>query len=270
MRVIKQIKIGTDPELFLKKDGEIISAEGLIGGTKELPLKISKQGHAIQEDNVMIEFNIPACTNSESFVKEINFVKEYLEQLAKIYDCTLDYSASAILNKKYLDTPQAKRFGCDPDLNVYLKSINESPNSNTNMRTCGGHIHIGYKNPSLETSESIIYAMDIMLGLESLILDKDTERRKMYGNAGCFRFKDYGVEYRTLSNFWITSDELIKWAFDNTLKAIELVNSGLIPELITEFGNEIKNAIDNNNKNEGQTLLKKIKEKIKEKKCVEL
>ena len=111
--------------------------------------------------------------------------------------------------------------------------------------------------------------MDIMLGLESLTLDKDVDRRKMYGNAGCFRAKDYGVEYRTLSNFWISNDDLIKWAFDKTIEAVELVNSGIVNEIIKEFGEEIKDAIDNNKREKGEALIKKIKEKIKEKVCME-
>ncbi len=39
--------------------------------------------------------------------------------------------------------------------------------------------------------------------------DKDTERRGMYGKAGAFRPKPYGVEYRTLSNAWLSNDERI-------------------------------------------------------------
>lgn len=267
--MIKNFLIGADPELFLSRDNEIISAEGFIGGSKQAPKLISDKGHAIQEDNVMIEFNIPACNTADDFINEINFVKTYLEQLVQLYDCELNYSASAKLHDKYLDTPQAKMFGCEPDLNVYLKDINQAPESNTNLRTCGGHIHIGYDNPDFKTSELIVYAMDIMLGLESLTLDKDTERRKMYGNAGCFRAKDYGVEYRTLSNFWIQNDELIKWAFVKTVEAIELVNSGLVKEIITDYGEKIKHVIDTNNSKEGNKLIKLIKEKINKKICVE-
>lgn len=267
--MVKNFKIGADPELFLANGDEIISAEGIIGGTKNKPKFISENGHAIQEDNVMIEFNIPPCEEPQGFVTEINFVKDYLDQLVRLYDYNLNFSASAYLDEKFLKTPQALQFGCEPDLNVYLKEINEAPQAGGNLRTCGGHIHIGYDNPTQETSEMIVYAMDIMLGLESLSLDKDTERRKMYGNAGCFRFKDYGVEYRTLSNFWIQNDELINWTFNKTQEAIELVNSGLINELVKEFGKDIKNVIDNNNKEKGLKLLKQIKKKINNNVCVE-
>lgn len=263
MKDINNVLIGADPELFLAKNGVIISAEGLIGGTKQDPKAISKEGHYIQEDNIMIEFNIPPCNSSDDFILNINFVKDYLEQLARILDSELNYSASAYIDKKYLKTKQAKMFGCDPDFNVYLKDFNNPPSSKTNLRSCGGHIHIGYDNPSVEKSEQLIYAMDYCLGLDSLLLDPDNKRRKMYGNAGSFRFKDYGVEYRTLSNFWIQNEDLMKWTFNNSLKAVELVNSGNINYIIENFSDEIRNIIDKNLKENVKSLKEKIEKSLK-------
>jgi len=153
----------------------------------------------------------------------------------------------------------------DPDLNVYLKQQNESPSSNTTLRTCGGHIHIGYDNPSIETSEKIVYAMDMMLGLDSIILDSDVKRRSMYGKAGSFRFKPYGLEYRTLSNFWIKNDKSIEWTYDRTIKAIELVNKGLIDDLIEKYSSEVQFIIDNNNVEGSIELSSKINNEINNK-----
>jgi len=260
--MLKNIKIGSDPELFLEKNGEIISAEGLIGGTKLEPKKISEEGHAIQEDNVMVEFNIPACVDVKSFVTNMNFVKNHLEILSKLQGCSLNYSASAELDQRFLETPQAKQFGCEPDFNVYSKSINSAPSSDTRLRTCGGHIHIGYDNPSQEVSEKIIYAMDAVLGLESINLDKDDRRKEMYGKAGSFRFKNYGVEYRSLSNFWIVNDKLMKWAFNKTMEAIELVNTGVINYIINNYSDDIEECINLNNKEKAIVLIAKI-EKLK-------
>ena len=169
--MIKNLLIGADPELFLERDGEIISAEGLIGGTKREPKPISDEGHFIQEDNIMVEFNIPPCDSVESFVYNINFVKEYLDTLAQIQNSKLNFSASAELDPKYLQTPQAKMFGCEPDYNVHLKEVNEPPEATTNSRSCGAHLHYGYDNPTQEVSEKIVYAMDFKLGLESILLD---------------------------------------------------------------------------------------------------
>ena len=257
---VKNIKIGCDPELFLEKNGIIISAEGKIGGTKTDPNPISDKGHAIQEDNVMIEFNIPASSTKKEFRDNINFVKSHLETLAALQGCVLNYSASAELNPDFLQTDQALEFGCEPDYNVYQRLPNLPPDSSTNLRTCGGHIHIGYENPDQEISENLVKAMDITLGLKSILLDKDDRRKEMYGKAGAFRFKEYGIEYRTLSNFWIKNNELIDWAYNATLKAIELVNSGKMKKINKKFSKRIEDCINSNNKELAELLIEEIKE----------
>ena len=120
-----------------------------------------------------------------------------------------------------------------------------------------GHISIGWDNPTQEQQLDAVKAMDATVGLASLLLDPDTERKKLYGKAGCFRFREYGIEYRTLSNFWIKTDESLKWAWNTTMKAIDLVNSGKIEE-IKKHGDRIVEAINTNNKELAQELLNKI------------
>ena len=215
---ITKIKLGTDPELYIANDTEVVSAEGLIGGTKKAPKYITEEGHAIQEDNVMVEFNTPPCSSAEEFTKEINVVLTYLEATLGLQNLRLHYSASEVLDPKYLKTKQAQQFGCEPDFNAYLRCANTPPEPSSALRTAGGHIHVGYPNAGdVGQVEDIVRAMDLFLGLPSVIMDQDDRRKTMYGKAGAFRFKDYGLEYRTLSNFWIYTDELKKWAFNSCL-----------------------------------------------------
>lgn len=261
--IFKNVTLGADPEAFVQdnKSKEIISAEGLIGGSKDNPIKITDEGHAIQEDNVMVEFNIPPSDNEQDFMDNINYCKDYLNTMLGLHNQSLVILPSAELNNKFLNTEQAKMFGCEPDLNVYLRDYNEAPCSNTNLRTCGGHIHVGFTNAdslNFTYKENLVKAMDITLGLESLLLDTDDRRREMYGNAGSFRVKNYGIEYRTLSNFWIANNDLISWAYNNTMKAIELVNSGAINEIPKNIQTEIRNCIDSNDKDKVRRIQKKI------------
>lgn len=246
MKRINNFTVGADPELFLKQNGELVSAEGIIGGSKHKPKRIDDKGHFVQEDNVMVEFNIPPCNTKEEFVEEIGFMIDWLNAFVKVKGFELDFSASGVLDEKYLKTEQACEFGCEPDYNVYLKDINQAPEPSTNLRCCGGHIHIGYNKPDQETTEYIVYALDIMIGLDSILLDNDRLRRSMYGKAGSFRFKDYGLEYRTLSNFWIKDEKLISWVYERVEKAIDLVNSGLMPSILEKFENNIQNVINKN------------------------
>jgi len=53
------------------------------------------------------------------------------------------------------------------------------------------------------------------------------------------------LEYRTLSNFWLKSEELMEWAFNQTMLAIDFVNN---ENKIKEFSDSIRTAIDTNNK----------------------
>lgn len=255
---IKNITLGTDPELFLKKDNKIISAIGKIGGSKSEPQPISENGHFIQEDNVAIEYNIPACKTIEDWVFHHNFVKDYLEVLVSGMGCELAIQPSATLDESELDNDIARLAGCEPDFDVWNECINEPADlSITNTRVCGGHCSVGWDNPTQEQQLDMVKAMDATLGLESVLLDPDTIRKTLYGKAGCFRFREYGIEYRSLSNFWIKSDESLQWAWNTTMKAIDLVNSGKIEE-VKELGVYIVEAINTNNKELARELLNKI------------
>ena len=261
---IKNITLGTDPELFLQKDNKIISAIGKIGGSKSEPQPISDEGHFIQEDNVAIEYNIPACKTVEDWIYHHNFVKDYLEVLVSGMGCTLAIQPSAVLEESELDNDIARLAGCEPDFDVWNECINEPADlSATNMRSAGGHISVGWDNPTQEQQLDMVKAMDATVGLGSVLLDFDTERKKLYGKAGCFRFREYGIEYRSLSNFWIKFDESLKWAWNTTMKAIDLVNSGKIEE-VKKHGDRIVEAINTNNKELASELLNEFS-KIQEK-----
>ena len=218
---LSTVLIGTDPEAFIrdKNTGEIGSAIGLIPGSKDYPHKVSEEGHAIQTDNVMVEFCVPASNDSKKLYKDIQFCLETINaMLPENYETIVQ--ASAVLDKRFLKNKQAKTFGCDPDFNIYTLSPNIAPDSKGQLRSAGGHIHIGYENPEFLTNCKIVRAMDLFLGIPSILLDKDTERKKMYGKAGCYREKPYGIEYRVLSNFWIASQESVDWAVKQANRAV--------------------------------------------------
>ncbi len=268
MKKYNNITLGCDPELFVKDfDGNLVSAIDKFGGTKENPKPISDNGHCIQEDNVAVEFNIPPCIDKESFVREIDFVMDHLEEKSMEMGLELAIQPSGEFEIDDLMHPRACEFGCEPDFNAWTGYVNESPEPFSRLRTCGGHIHVGYDNPEIEDNLKIIQAMDLFLGVPSIIMDEDTLRRSMYGNAGAFRNKPFGVEYRVLSNFWISSTELMEWAYENTIKAIEFAQNLNLTDKDSE---RIQKCINNSDKKIAKALIKKFKlaiietEKVKE------
>lgn len=218
-----KITIGADPEFFLMQNGKYKSAVGLIGADKWNPLPIDNLGNCIQEDNVSIEFNIQPSETLENFRSVINKVLKHLKH--KFTDYEFSTASAAVFDEDELNTPQARLFGCEPDYNAWSMTKNHKPHaSNRNLRSAGGHIHIGCELAQEKPIE-IIRACDLFLGVPSIILDPSTERRELYGMAGSYRKKDYGVEYRSLSNWWIFSEEMIRWVYENTHKAIEFVKN---------------------------------------------
>ena len=272
----KTILIGTDPEVFLQNsDGFIKSAIPFIPGSKAKPYFISDEGHAIQTDNILAEFCVPPVKLSESdkMYKNIQHCLNYIDNYVSGKNLKHKISPAEIVSFEELCDPLAKEFGCDPDFNAWTLEMNERPSSdNEQLRTCGGHIHIGYDNSSFDQNVAIIKTLDLFLGVPSILLDTDTLRRELYGKAGAFRVKEYGVEYRVLSNFWIQSQEMINLIFYNILQAIDFINnSESIIKLFTDKqALDIQTCINTCDKKLANKLIKTFNINIELKKCVEL
>jgi len=221
------ITIGHDAELFLKtRENENIPAIGLIGGSKEFPLKVTKG--ALQEDNVMAELNIDPATTAEEFIANTVEVLSQLELKIEPLDLSVDIRPSCVFEKKYLKSPQAREFGCLPEYNAWTMRTHEFPKKagREQLRTCGGHIHVGWSEIESHPMNRInlVKVMDLMLGIPSVILDQDRDRRRLYGKAGLHRPKSYGIEYRVLSNFWLKNNALMTWVFNQTKFSVEALD----------------------------------------------
>lgn len=230
--MINILKIGADVELFLKDSRDrAISAVGLIGGTKKKPRPIDNEGSALQEDNVMLEFNIIPAENSEQFRNNINKVIVHAIEELRSKNLLIDISGSKVFSRKALKNPQARTIGCDPDFSAWTFQANEllSHKKLKNVRTSGGHVHVSYMvdgdPPEPIHHTNMIRMMDLYLGVPSVLLDDDNVRRQFYGRAGAFRIKAQNhIEYRTLSNFWVKNDSLKEWVFDNVVECVRQLN----------------------------------------------
>jgi len=254
-----EITIGSDPELFLiNENGVGIPSEEYFKGSKEDPTDL-KGGYMILCDNVMVEYNIPAVKTADDFVNAHKKMFNYIEKNTPDY-IFIDVSPSKFFIKEKLQGEKAKEFGCEPDFSAWLQEENEKPDPEEGLRSCGGHIHVGYPNPEMDNSEFYIRLMDYFLGVPSVLLDEDTKRRTMYGKAGCCRFKPYGFEYRTLSNFWLTDEKTIKWVFNQVHKMFEFANNNLTFDFPDR--EEIQECINTSNKQLAEKLINKYNIKL--------
>jgi len=212
--------IGTDPEFFCKekRTGKMRSVIPFIKGTKTDPEPMPC-GSSVQRDNVALEFATPPVSKEADFVKVIQAA--FLDILKKVPEhLEMVATPSANFDEDQLNHPEALQFGCDPDYDAYIPTMNPPAHcDDPSFRSCGGHIHLGYVDGSgndflLDSWGKVktVLMMDAIHGIISMVLDNSEEaikRRQLYGKAGCHRPTDYGVEYRTLSNYWLKSPELV-------------------------------------------------------------
>lgn len=221
---------GSDPELMICKDGKIHSAIGIVKGTLEN--KISEKGHQFYFDNVLAECAIKPSKSKKQAIDNFRECFHIYSRLVKPYKLAI--VASHEFTNAQLDNEYARTAGCAPDTCAYEMKQKRPPKElieNGNLRSGGGHIHLG--SPTLLGSGPepllVVYMMDLLLGVTSVWLDKDPTsmaRRQLYGQAGRYRFKEeYGLEYRPLGNFWLSSPRMVGLIYDLAMRSIDLVEN---------------------------------------------
>ena len=228
-----QFSLGADPEIFcLGQDNNYRSAIDTFGGTKEQPRPLEElgEGFYVQEDNVALEFNIPPSETSDVFVKNINSMVSHLSKLAaENFNLHFSKESGVLFPFEQLMDSRALEFGCEPDFNAWTGRKNPRPAAgDPRLRSAGGHVHVGVEEQLTKKDKCrIAQLMDLHLGIPSVLMDSGTMRKELYGKAGAMRFKSYGLEYRTLSNFWVFEDHLNKWVWDATERALSDYKSGV-------------------------------------------
>ena len=247
------IKIGCDPEFFVKKDGQFVSAHGLIAGTKYNPQRV--EDGAIQVDGMALEFNINPATTADEFLNNINSVMtQFRAIIPPEYEFV--FEPVATFSHEYMATQpiEATELGCTPDYNAWTGQVNSKPSADVPFRTASGHIHIGwtddvdpYDPEHFEACCMVVKQLDNSLGIAEQFWDTDTVRKSLYGAPGAFRPKSYGVEYRVLSNAWLRDPALTKFIFTSVVKEVNKLKAGdkLFKDSSTHSSSRHYNLTDN-------------------------
>lgn len=226
---INNYTLGCDAEMFLfdKERDEVVNAKKYIKGSKSRPFNFdtSSPFWCTSLDNISAEINIPPCTTADDFSKSLEKCIKYIESTLPSNLCVV-HTPAVYVNPSELRTREARTFGCHATLNAYTLSENPRPDGeSTTLRTCCTHVHMKYDDMKFKDSAEWIKAMDLYLGIPSLLIEPDNDRRALYGTLGEMRYGTT-VEYRVLSSFFSQNDDLRKWVFNNTVNAINWINEG--------------------------------------------
>lgn len=199
-------QLGCDPEFFFQKEGQIVGSEKVI----------HTGGVTVVRDGVQAELHPRPFACRASLAGELAAAFKTLRtHLASVNQMGISLASVVEVSKQELDSlsEQSRVLGCQPSLNAYeTASISVEPGCQT--RSAGGHIHIGLEDCKelFSIRTRLVPLLDVLLGNTAVLFDRDpqaAERRKLYGRAGEYRLPRYGVEYRTLSNFWLQAYPLM-------------------------------------------------------------
>lgn len=253
--MLKRVSVvyGTDPELFFEQNGRIIGAE------KVIPPGGLKPGRSVFPtvvlDGVQVELHPAASRELRVLGRNISIAFELIfRQLRKTPKVRLSSARMVDVGKAELESlsPESRILGCNESKNIYgNKPLTCDPETYT-WRSAGGHLHFGLPADLWEVRESFIAPFDIFIGNTCVLLDRDAgmaARRENYGRAGEYREPTYGVEYRTLSNFWLRAYPLVSLVFGLADIAFSVVSDPYLEAELIEVVDigKVVEAIDTNN-----------------------
>jgi hypothetical protein len=257
---------GTDPEIFVvDKLGDVIPA------WEFLPSKFDEKDRARQIVHSFWDgYQAETCPSGSSCLESLhdkirNGLTTILNAAQKHNPAArLSLMNSIELSQELVDaaTDDQIRFRCTPSYNIYKDSDLPTPDPRQyRWRFAGGHLHIGLsRRVTAPITQAIVEALDGILGIAGVSLASgiDTpERRKMYGKCGEFRLPIHGIEYRVLSNFWLSHPAISHLVFELTRRAVMLGTSGLYRTCWDGPQSEIKDVVNANDVNCARAIIKR-------------
>ncbi len=240
MSISPKFLIGCDPEWFLRSvyTNEPVSAIDKFNGTKDQPVPLTNEV-SVQVDNCAVEYGITPAQSMHEWVDRNVTARDLIEDAAGQMGLAVHIVPSVVFPQSELQDDRAWIMGCDPDLNAYTKEWNPRPAAaNPFLRSAGGHLHFGFEYFKPEDMFTVVRAADMYITLPGMMVDLDDRRRELYGKAGACRMKPYGVEFRTASNFWTTTQQRIEWVYRVVNRMLTEVRKGIIlPDFIPEIIN---------------------------------
>lgn len=237
-------RMGCDPELFVQTPNgvilgseKVIPPEGIFQKYNQTPSNYTGQTFkTVVRDGVQIELHPRPDTCRARMSNQISDIfRELSKQLGErglkiCFEPVVEVSEEEFATLSH----ECKEFGCEPSFNYYDKNaaITVDPQE-YRIRAAGGHLHFDLTTDSVLKNErvSFVPVLDVLVGNTCVLLDRHSliaERRKVYGRAGEYRLPKHGLEYRTLSNFWLTNYRLMSFVFGMSRLAYNLWRTSVL------------------------------------------
>jgi hypothetical protein len=226
--------MGSDPEFFLRKEGQTVpafdflpdkhaSTDGLFwdGFQAETVVDIKNCGTGCPRDCTVHDLTCHAL-----------LAQRIGAQMQRLSAKALDVAPQSVWRVPDLMLQLASdahvSLGCDPSRNAYASSgrLVEHPRD-LKWRFAGGHVHFALPEDERQPDNIryLVKTLDALLGIPSVCFAQNYDhfiRRRFYGLAGEYRLPPHGLEYRTLSNFWLMHPRAFMLVFDLARHALNI------------------------------------------------
>lgn len=233
---LASVTFGADPEAFLTRNGVVIGSEKILPPNSTN----STYGDKVMRDGVQIELHPTARSYPSGTTQGLGNVFSKLRSIiSQVPDVKVCLKPVVEVSEEELSSlsDESKMLGCMPSQNIYGFKSPDVDGKIFKIRSAGGHIHLGLENtrvydPSnmIDFRLRLVPIFDIIVGNTCVLIDNDPSqrvRRKLYGRPGEYRTPSYGLEYRTLSNFWLRSPALAEFVFGMSNIVVGILNTSL-------------------------------------------
>jgi len=232
--------LGADPEVF------VFAGHKLLPAYEFLPSKIDPDEPLIYWDGFQAEWKYamnPDCLRTFVQLTQELMRSLYLKARRHNSKATLSLQNVVTIPKPLLDKApeQYVALGCEPSYNAYdMQPEKIADPRELRFRVAGGHMHFGGWSGKGQHIHNV-KVLDSILGVWAVGAAQNIDiplRRRYYGMAGEFRAPRYahsqGLEYRTLSNFWLCHPRIMQVTFEIARGALGIAQQKSNPWVATE------------------------------------
>ena len=240
---VNNMPLGTDAELFMTSPkGKVFSAHKV--NMEPKVDKYNRNRSLLIRDGAALELHFAYGIGCREELASV--IKDALHQavaLAEKSNATVSCAPALPILKSHLRgaPDDVKEGGCQPDRSAYTGQVKSGFGYVDDVRFAGGHMHFGiWQNISNDLLQTHMDQLIPFLDRITVLLDwavsipfvamlgktfanGEAERRRYYGQAGSYRFQDWGYEYRVPSSRILLSPALLTLVYGMARSAIQSV-----------------------------------------------